>query len=319
MLRAFPREEPPMIVGKDPSPLGKIARFAIAAAGFWILLGALFKLFWGTPADLPQSVKDVPLELGTTYRMAIAIELVLATLAFLKPRWAWLPLLGALMVFDIILGKEMEAGAASCKCFGGKVEMPPELMMGIDSALFLAIVLTRPWITVGGKGAPAVLLAALAAGCVALPWVYDRESAAPSGEVVADGRTVKNAYAILDVASWVGKDIGETEVGKRLTTDPYQLPPSALWVLYRWTCDHCAEHLERLAEQEHGQRFLVLCRLKEKNDSDENRALRVLPEGEFVLHAELPDTVEYVITTPAEIEVEEFVVQRAEEGVSDEH
>lgn len=305
-----------MTARTEPSPIGKLARLAIVVTGLWILTGAVFKLFLGTPADLPQLVKDVPLELGTTYRLAIACELVLATLAFLKPRWAWLPLLGALAVFDLVLTHAIEAGDATCKCFGGKVQVPPEVMLVIDSVLFLAIVLTRPWSTLRGKGAPAVLVLALSALGLALPWVYDRESSsAEDGEVIADGEPVRGGYAVLDVESWVGKDLGETELGKRLD-DVYALPPDALWVLYRWTCDHCAAHLEQLAEQEIGQRFLVLCRLKEKHDSDQNRLVQRMPEGDFVFHCELSEAVEYVVTTPAELEVEGFQIQRAAEGVA---
>ena len=55
---------------RTETPLGRLARLAIFATGLWILTGALFKLLLGTPADLPQPVKDVGLPLGTTYRLA---------------------------------------------------------------------------------------------------------------------------------------------------------------------------------------------------------------------------------------------------------
>ena len=300
---------------RTESPLGRLARLAIVATGAWILTGALFKLLLGTPADLPEPVKDVGLPLGTTYRLAISIELVLATLAFFKPRWAWLPLLGALVVFDLVLTHEIERGESSCKCFGGNLSVPPMLMLAIDSALFLGLVLTRPWSTVRARGAPAVLVVTLAALGVALPWVYDREtSAEEDGGVVIDEEPVRGGYAVLDVESWVGKDLGDTELGRRMDS-VYSMPPDALWVLYRWTCEHCAKHLRELADTELGQRYLVLCRLKESVDSDANRQLDRMPEGDFVFHCELPDTVEYVVTTPAELEVEAFVVKRAAEGV----
>lgn len=309
---------------ETPSTLGRLARLAIVATGVWILLGATFKLFWGTPADLPQVVRDVPLELGLTYRLVIAVELVLVALAFLKPRWAWLPLMGTLVLFDLILQRQIDAGAATCGCFGSKIQMSPWVMLAIDSALFLGILFTRPWASLRGKGAPAVLVLAVAAVGVALPWVLDREVGTPAtagqaggasgGETtINDEIVLPNSWVQLDIRKWVGKDLGETELGRRM--DVYSMPPDALWVLYRTTCDHCAAHLAKLADEEIGQRFLVLCRLKDKKDSDENRLVHRMPEGDFVFHCELPDTLEYVVTTPAEMEVEAYVVKRAEEGV----
>lgn len=319
----------------DPSPAARWpARLAIGLTGLWLLLGAGFKLFLGTPADLPQVVRDLPMELGLTYRLVIAVELVLVSLAFLRPRWAWLPLLGTLVVFDLILQQQIDAGAASCGCFGSKITMSPWVMLGIDSALFLAILLTRPWTTLPRKGAPVVLFVAVAAVGIALPWLLDREERTPApttattspsgtggtsgpggdGEVTVNGQPVRGGWVQLPLAKWVGMDIGETELGRRVS-DVYDTPPDALWVLYRSTCDHCAKHLARMADEEIGQRFLVLCRLKEKNDTEENRLVHRMPTGDFVFERELPATTEYLMTTPGELEVQGFVVTRGEEGV----
>ena len=54
---------------------GLFAIVVTRIAGLWILVGALLKLFVGAPEDLPQIVQDLPLELGLTYRLAIAAEM----------------------------------------------------------------------------------------------------------------------------------------------------------------------------------------------------------------------------------------------------
>ena len=95
----------------DRHPLGRAAAFVIALTGLWLLAGAVFKLFWGSPNLLPQVVRDVPLALGTTYRLAIAAELVLAMLALFKPKWGWPLLVGALLLFDVILTLWIVLGA----------------------------------------------------------------------------------------------------------------------------------------------------------------------------------------------------------------
>ncbi len=55
--------------------------------------------------------------------------------------------------------------------------------------------------------------------------------------------------------------------------------------------------------------------LHQIHDTEGNRVVHRLPQGDFVFRADLPDEVEYVVTTPAELEVEEWTVVEAEEGV----
>jgi hypothetical protein len=40
-----------------------------------------------------------------------------------------------------------------------------------------------------------------------------------------------------------------------------------------------------------------------------------MPEGGHVVHASCPDSVDYLVTTPAELWLEGGVIVRAEEGV----
>lgn len=309
------------------------AYLVCAVIGAWILAGAAFKLFLGSPNDLPPVVKDVPLAIGLTYRLAIAIELVFACLAFLKPRWAWPLLVAQLLVFDAILFSQLRAGSESCGCFGSKVPITPATMMAIDSVLLVGLLLTRPWRTLTAKGAPAAVVLIACAALFAMPWLLNREvepdlqpvrpsataAMTPEGgggdapaTTPAPPATSKGGWVQLDIESWVGKDLGETPLANWI--DVYSLPPDALWVVYRMTCDHCAEHLDLLTDQEVGQRDLVLLRLKEKHDTDENRVVHRVPEGDFVFEAELPDTVDYVITTPGEMVVAGFRIVEATEG-----
>ena len=303
----------------DRHPLGRAAAFVIALTGLWLLAGAVFKLFWGSPNLLPQVVRDVPLALGTTYRLAIAAELVLAMLALFKPKWGWPLLVGALLLFDVILTTQISAGAENCGCFGNKLSISPWVMLAIDSALLLGILATRPWSSLSGKGLPAVPTVILAAALASIPWLYNREvaPAAPEGggETTENGggEAQQGGYLILDLDSWVGKDLSETELADYM--DVYATPPDATWIIYRATCDHCAEHLSQLTDSEIGQRYLVLCQLKEAHDTDENRSVHRMPEGDFVTHVEMPDTIVYVVTTPGELDVEGFVVVRGEQGV----
>jgi len=293
---------------------GALPQWTVRLAGAWILAGALFKLLLGTPADLPQSVRELPIELGLTYKLAITAELVLAALAFLRPRWGWLPLCAALLVFDAVLLGQIAAGEASCGCFGSSIAISPRLMLAIDTVFLAAILGARPWrprARPARKAAGVVVLSAAIALAVALPWLLDRQVG--PGSVEVDGQPVRGAWLELDVESWVGRDVWDTPLAEHV--DVMTLPLDGLWIFWRQTCDHCAEHLAELARTETGERFVTLVQLRERHDTEANRVVHEMPAGPFVQHAALPDSVTYVITTPAEMVLEGGRIVEAREGV----
>jgi hypothetical protein len=290
------------------------ARTALAVGALWVLAGALFKLFLGTPADLPSPVKELPLELGVTYNLAIGAELFVVSLALLRPRSGWVLLATLFVAFEVVLAIQLARGETRCGCFGSKLSLHPAAMMAIDSAMFLALVASQPWRARSAKQPPLALAAAVAAAVVALPWFLDREL----GSLTIDGQpgTPGRAWVALDLADWEGQELVDTPLARWI--DPTQVPPDALWIFWRWTCEHCRDHFNRLAESERGERFLVLVRLREPVDTQGNRTIERMPEGDFVFQLELPDSLDYVIQTPGELEVREWRVVRGEEAVGQE-
>ncbi len=299
----------------DEPKTNPLAAWAVRAAALWILAGALFKLLLGTPADLPQVVRDFPLELGLTYKLAIAIELCVASVAILRPRIGWIPLTAVYLVFEVVLVTQMAGGEASCGCFGSDVPMKPWMMMVMDTVLLVAVLVTRPWRITGGLPWVAVLVAC-AIG-IALPFLLDRQASGPAadGGGTEGGGGLGQEWAELNVEDWEGELIYDTELAKWIEGDPYSLPGDGLWVIWRWTCEHCALHLEELALNPTSHPFIVLVRLKEPHDTEANRAVFVMPQGDNVLEASCPPNVEYVITTPGELLVEGGIIVSAEEGV----
>jgi hypothetical protein len=301
----------------DRSTAGRIGSWIVRAIGLWIVAGALFKLLLGTPADLPKVVRDLPLELGLIYKLVISAELCIGTLAMLRPRWGW-PLVAAqLAVFVVVLVQLILAGAESCGCFGSEIIIPPEWMLAVDGVLLVAMLLGRPW-GAGAAGGPSLRwIAALCVVAIAATWMLDRELAAvpdPEGEeTVAEADSGLRSWVELDVENWAGKDLEATPLSNWL--DVYQYPPTGLYVFWRQTCDHCAEHLEQLADTELGQRMLTLIQLEEAHDSEANNLVYRMPEGDFVIHAALPDTIDYIVETPAEMEVEDWVVVSGAQGL----
>ncbi len=306
---------------QNPTVPTERKRFALVAVWLiaaWVLTGAVFKLVWGTPALLPEVVRDLPLELGLTYKLAIGIELAIVAIALSKPRWGWVLQAMLLVVFDLVLTTQIRAGVENCGCFGGKFSMPPKWMMAIDTALLAALLLAKPWRNLG-RGLGPIVPVALAAVGLALPWFHDREL--QQGEVVADGRPVEGQWVELALEKWVGQEIWVTPLGKAPLNqylDVNELPLDGLWVFWRATCEHCAKHLEQLAQHEHGERLLALIQLEEPHDTLANRVVHVLPDGNFVRSARLPPSISYLLQTPGELLLEGGKIVGAAEGVSEE-
>jgi hypothetical protein len=170
----------------------------------------------------------------------------------------------------------------------------------------------------------------LAAAGAALPFAYSREVTEPGpantngvaggggGTPKAGGGALGRGFVSLDIEKWVGKSVYDTPLAKWIDGGADALPTEGLWVLWRWTCDHCARHLERLVHNPADVPFVTLIRLKEPHDTEANRAVFLMPEGGNVIHATCPDTVEYILTTPGELWIEGGVIVRAVEGAGDE-
>jgi len=309
-------------------PQDRPQRFALVAlrlAALWVAAGALFKLFAGTPNDLPPVVQQLAIGRDLTFRLAIAAELTVVFAVLLRPRWSW-PLIVALFAaFDVVLALLVgllvrEEGVTllaalfspdvSCGCFGSTITIPPGVMMSIDSALCLLVLAGRPWRAGLRPLAPAWVPAVLIAAGIAAPFAYIPSAEWNPGQ---EGDSSQR-YCVIDLEEWEGEYIYDTQLA-RIVPQPELLPSDASYVFWRQTCDHCAAHLRRLAETDDMSRPYVLIRLKEKGDTPENAVVQLKPSGGHVTELELPDDVEYVLTTPADLDVEGGIVVRTREGI----
>jgi len=277
------------MAARDRDP-GGFAVVVTRLAALWVLVGAGLKLFLGTPYDLPQIVQQLPLDLVLTYQIAIAAELTVGILAMLKPRWAWLLLLVLLLLFDVALITQIREGEASCGCFGSSIEVPPVVMLVIDSVLILLLLISRPWASLGRDGIHALALAMLLVAVVPLPWLLDRSSCP-----LQDGPLIGRGYYAIELDKWPGTRLDEKEFARCAKLE--DLPSDGLWIFYRNTCELCAELLEYVDVAEGGQRPVVLLHLPDA--PDEEPKVHELPTGEHVHVVELPDDGDWLVTPPA--------------------
>ena len=279
----------------------RIPSINVRVVALWVLVGAALKLLYGTPAGLPRPIQELPLALGLTFRLVIAIEFTIGLLALVRPARGWLPLCILLGAFVSVLMKQVAAGDTSCGCFGDSITIHPAVMMGID-LLCLALVLgARPWRAgVTDPQGPWWLLLVLVAGAVTLPWVFDRETS--SGEQITTGR----GYTDLLVEEYEGKRFTDTVLAGLLPDE--LVLDDGLYVIWNPTCEVCQEHLEALYySEQNGDRDVVLIESLlggTEPEADEVK-VKVFPEGEWIKRHRLPIEKDWLATPPVHIEVKD--------------
>ena len=294
-------------MNESPTSRSLLGPTVVRVAALWILTGALFKLFVGTPNDLPGLVRDFAASIGvsltTIFRLAIAIELTISVPALLRPRLMW-PLVAAqLAVFCAILVPLALGGAASCGCFGSRVTIPPWVMFAIDGTLLLAVLATRPWRSSPTRQKLWVPIGAAVLAAWIAPFALVPSSiAAPSASGAAgEGRR----YTEWDPEAWVGKPLKESGIAGFVDVDLYS--QEATWILYNPTCEHCAAYLRRVSSEfEQAPKMYVLVQLPAVPGVPQQVDMK--PPGEEVV---LPADIEYVVTPPWVLEVTGGVVQSA--------
>lgn len=299
---------------EQKSGIQKLASVAVRLAALWLLTGALFKLFGGNPKMIPKLVLDhSPMSWNLTFHVVIAIELAIVCIALLKPHVGWMLITALFGFFLVVLVDQLLKGAESCGCLGDTVKMPPLMMMGIDGALLAFVLATRPWKSITGPGFSTVLLALCVGMSIALPWlVIPKPGAVPVPPIpggTGDPVAPQNAkvWIEMDPAKWIGQSI--YDVAQFTKWVPVEkIPTDGRIVLWRQSCDHCAQHLREMANEKDEATSILLVQVMD--DLASSRAVDALPNGANVTQFALPPG-EGLFTTPVEIRVEGGVVKAA--------
>ena len=328
-------------------PRGRLAATAVWLAAGWVAAGALFKLFSGSPNDLPASIQELLFDPVTTFRLAIAIELCIVLAAIFRPRLGWIPLVLLFLVFDAVLLPLVAQGADSCGCFGSRVPITPAMMMTIDTVLLVGILVTRPWSALAGWRLSPLPLVPLFALAIAAPWYVFRTGGAPArpkaGQVaqatssqgesdapIDDGNgsdavgsdtnlppdtpvTGLPDFHLLNPETWIGQEILQVEELQGFL-EVELLPPDCEVVFYRQQCDHCKQHLEELAMQPASPEDMrVLVRIPDPGDEPENELTVIKPEALLTLELVELERGYGGLKTPADMRLTEWTVQAYQE------
>ena len=271
--------------------------------GLWILAGAFLKLFQGSPADLPQVLRDLPLDTGLVFKLAITGEMIVGFLAVLRPSRGWLPVKLVTLAFLIVLVTQIMGGEESCGCFGAAVTISPVVMLIIDAVAFLALVLVKPWKLEPGKDElPWLPTLIIIAGCCVLPWVIDNQKTVAE---IAEGDGAGSGWVELKWDTYKGKALKDTELWP-LLEGPQRIPDGAI-IFWSPSCDVCAELLDFL---DTSREYIVLLKLPKFHPDDEDKVHK-LPNDGNVMKKDLPEAQYVDVIPPLIIEVEGGIVTEA--------
>jgi hypothetical protein len=299
-----------------------LAPAVIRLVGAWVLVGALAKLFVGTPGDLPPVVLKLLHDPDLAFRLVISCELAVVAFALITPRLGW-PLVCALMLaFLVVLGEMIAAGKTSCGCFGGKIQIRPEVMFGIDLVAFVSLLAVKPWSVAPATGVRLLLLTPALVLAVAAPWIVipGQDAGDGNGHVVtgsgpqsrgAGSRPAgsggsqtppaggfRRGYVVLKPTEWVGKPLAETQLAKYIPIEKFEGwdRGGSTLVLYRSSCEHCAKHLERLAKDKSGTVYVLV--LVPEAPGTKN-VIKIKPE--VPVEVSLPEDQDFFVDVPYEI------------------
>ncbi len=284
-------------------------RLSLWVAALWVAAGAFFKLFAGSPNDMPPSVQAWPLDPGWTFRLAIGVELCVVILALWRPRVGWLALALLFAFFDYLLYGMLQAGEASCGCFGSSLAIAPWQMMAVDSALLVSLLVTRTWRGFQPKPLKPKVLFPFFAIVLIVPWFLDLEAQVVThiDEDTGEETTqVSGQWKRFEPTDWEGQMIHDTDLAQFVADEGGVdlIPPPAHVIVYRLSCDHCRLHFEHLMQEPIVDRALVLVRVPEPdNATDVVTAVKPPADLELVLR-ELPRG--YGITTPVIFDVDDL-------------
>ena len=299
----------------------------------WVLTGAIFKLLSGTPATLPTIFQDLAKSMGVPmdpllYTL-IALELFAIGVMVLVGRFARLMAGFMLGSFCLILIGEMINNAASCGCFGGKIDIKPWQMLVVDGTLLLGVIFLaakRPKTKTTGMTAPAVM------GLVLLILGFGVSFGAKfllhppkKQEVIQNGGNVDPTinphpmdlpanWYFNDIGSLVGKPWRELEIFKLMPRWPSDMDGEKRYVVfYSRTCDHCEEmFLYDLTDPALGS-MVTAIQMPHTADTLMPDNAWEMPDTECEL-MELPLGCDWVLSPPATLRIENGIVTCGTEG-----
>jgi hypothetical protein len=220
-----------------------------------------------------------------------------------------------MVAFLVVLGGQIAAGKTSCGCFGGKIQVRPQVMFGIDLAALLGVLATRPWSQAPSIGVRLLLLAPVLLLAVAAPWLVIPPMRSDGGSLATQTRPATGPGPVTEVTrpaptrpgerpryfafrltDWIGKALSETDLARYIPPEKFEgWDRSSTLVFYRLSCEECAKHLERLAQKKDA--LYVLVRVPDVTPKE--TVVKVKPD--VPVEVALPEGTDWLVPVPSEV------------------
>jgi len=317
----------------------------------WILTGAVFKLVEFAPSTLPETIREPAANMGMDLHVLLPVLiglefLAVAVLFFIRPL-ARLMALFMLGVFCLILIGELLKGNTSCGCLGG-ASPPPWVMLAIDGAMLVGVLATSiamlmagerflPW-TPRLQRVPYIAAVALTAAGFSLSFgalaadINERQNivsgqndddanGAPQNQpndprANPDAKSLPGYWMTTgdEPESWEGKSWREIDIFQYMKRLPSDMDaPLKYIVFYRRNCSHCATMFNNdFVHSAIGSKTTAIEVPMDKSTMTPPNPWP-MPDTKCEL-MELPLGVDWIITTPLALRIENGIVTCANEG-----
>lgn len=297
----------------------------------FLALGALAKLFTGSPYDLPQLLSEGWSTLRTrpptwaesaftplrVFAAVVVLELILAAVIALHRRASRPTAIAVLAVLLTVGLHQSWSGAGACGCFG-RLAVPAWLTLTLNAVLLAGVLLLprRPApVTPLPTARWAALFAAALAASVLTAGVVRYRLATPAG---AAGLP---AWIDPGLVGGVGSRWDDLPVARYLDVSPASFPEDEQhWVFYRTSCPICHDvFADRFSGRpaadgtvrEPGRVIAVetpLPRHARANDAGTPEAI----DCDSCVHAALPEGPTWMVPVPLVVKVERGIITQVE-------
>ncbi len=276
----------------------------------WIITGAAFKISAATPKLLPRSVLQAGEAIGFSDHFLLlsllaSIELAAAAVMICIARRARLAAICMLGVFVLVLVIELINGASSCGCLG-TFSPPPAAMLALDLALLVGVVCCVAPVATGSAVKGTAIAVVLATVATVGTFVIVGQSRPTQRDLPA-------SWYPRDVSAWIGQSFASIDLHGWVASWPADITTGQQYVIfYGRACEHC----EALLYSHFGMGARVPTTLVAVPET----ANGFLEDGQLdhpcfdCAETRLVFGVDWIITTPLVIALEDGIVRCAVEG-----
>lgn len=298
----------------------------------WVGMGAAMKLSERSPKLLPEHLRDLIEHIGVDLHLAlawfIAVEFAAVLVMVLIPRLARITAVCMLGIFCLVLLHEIFRGnVTNCGCLGS-MSPPPWMMLAIDLLLLILVVAlpVRPlrmmsqrsgWavVSLGGMALGAFAFSRVLAGSEGVTMVLTPATTSVNQDSDPSlSSTIRlPSYFSLNTEELIGRPVADIEFFSWIPDLP-TIPDQGrrYLILYSRSCEHCQELLlEHFSFDPPAMTTLIA--IPENKDGFSVDGALDQPCLDCT-EVELPLGVDWLITPPVVIAIEDGHVACAQEG-----